>query len=205
MTLTARAAATIATPLCVVLLAGCGGGDTAPADDAARDSDDGVVTLEPDPSATGSSTGSPAPSASAAPQGQAQGPPILRAAVTAQRALPAATVVGVEDDDEDVRGWEVDVVRPNGETVELVVAPGGGRVTLGPTPVEGDDDLSGLVGQVRVDVVEALRSGVRAAPDGTVSSIQLEEEDGAPIWQVDLVDAGGVRVDAVTGASSPDD
>lgn len=201
MTLTARAAAaTIATPLCVVLLAGCGGGGTAPADDAARDSDDGVVTLEPDPSATGSSTGSPAPSASATPQG----PSILRAAVTAERALPAATVVSVEDDDEDVRGWEVDVVRPNGETVELVVAPGGGRVTLGPTPVDGDD-VAGLVGQVRVDVAEALRSGVRAAPDGTISSIQLDEEDGAPIWQVDLVDAGGVRIDAVTGASSPDD
>lgn len=200
MTLTARGPATML--LCAaLLLAGCGE-DTAPTEEAAGD---GVVTLEPSPGVTGSATGSPAPEESGAPGDEAVVAPILSAATTAQQALPAATVVSIEDEDEDVRGWEVDVVRPNGSTVELVVAPEGGRVTLGPTPVEGDDEVAALVGQVRVDVVEALRSGLRTAPDGTIGSIQLEEEDGAPIWQVDLVDAGGVRVDAVTGASSPDD
>lgn len=205
MTLTARGPATML--LCsALLLAGCGE-DTAPTEETAGD---GVVTLEPSPGVTGSATGSPAPEESTGPGDEAPGDetavaPILSAATTAQQALPAATVVSIEDEDEDVRGWEVDVVRPNGSTVELVVAPEGGRVTLGPTPVEGDDEVVALVGQVRVDVVEALRSGLRTAPDGTIESIQLEEEDGTPIWQVDLVDAGGVRVDAVTGASSPDD
>lgn len=204
MTSSPRTTATVVASLAgALLLAGCGGGDTAP--DTER-SDGGVVTLEPSPSVTGSATGSPAPEETGRPNGRPGGPAILRAAVTAQRAVPGGTVVSVEDEDEDVRGWEIEVVRPGGAgTVELVVAPGGGRVTLGPTPVDSDDDLGALVGEVRVDVAEALRSGVRTAPDGTIESVQLEEEDGLPVWQVDLVDAGGVRIDAVTGESTPDD
>lgn len=200
MTLTARGPATML--LCgALLVAGCGE-DTAPTDESATE---GVVTLEPSPGVTGSATGSPAPEETDGADDETAVSPILGAATTAQQALPAATVVSVDDDDEDLRGWEVDVVRPNGSTVELVVAPEGRGVLLGPTPVDGDDDVTALVGQVRVDVTEALRSALRTAPDGTVESVQLEDEDGVPVWQVDLVDAGGVRVDAVTGASSPDD
>lgn len=190
-----------------LLLTGCGSDDTAPSTEG-----DGVVTLEPSPSgSSGSTSATPSPSASAssAEPGTSgvvgDGPPILLAATTAQEAFPGATVVSVEDEDDSVRGWEVEVVRPNGRTVALTVAPEGGRVTLGPTPTDGDDDVTAVVGQVRVGVVQALAAAIQTAPEGTIESVQLEDENGAPVWSADLVDAGGVRVDAVTGASSPDD
>lgn len=183
------------------VLAGCGGDDPGAAPEG------GVVTISPSESesesASASASASPSTSASSAPSG----PPVLRAVATAQDALPRGTVVAVET---ATAGWRVDVLRADGRLVRLVVAADGTRLVGAPRPVTDDDaddvaELRSVVERARVDVVEALRVARRTAPGGAIASAELEDEDGQPVWSVDLRQSGGVRVDAVTGTGSPDD
>jgi uncharacterized membrane protein YkoI len=54
-----------------------------------------------------------------------------------------------------------------------------------------------VTASVVLSAQEAVLQALVSNPNTTVHAIELEEEDGMPWWQVELVDASGFKFDAV--------
>lgn len=204
------AAATL--PL-VLALSACGGDD----DEVV----DGVPTR---PTATGSAsagdTGIPTPSDatdSAAPSTPATQAPSSggsqagtgddAALAAARSALDAAggTVVTV---DADRGGWEVVVAAADGSETEVGLDAAGTAITRGPQPEDRDEDAEDraetqrAVQAASVGYADALATARGVVTGTPLDSVDLTEDDGRVVWEVQLGDGAAeqtVVVDAGSG------
>ena len=64
-----------------------------------------------------------------------------------------------------------------------------------PTPGQQDkyEDSISVIRLVEMSATVAVTQVLESNADKTVHAIELEEEDGRPWWQVELVDASGVK------------
>ena len=66
-----------------------------------------------------------------------------------------------------------------------------------PTPGQRDkyEDSISVIGLVEMSATDAVSQAVASNPGSTVHAIELEEEDGRPMWQVELVTASGLELE----------
>ncbi|MER6557991.1 PepSY domain-containing protein [Streptomyces sp. NPDC001027] len=114
-----------------------------------------------------------------------------------------------EDDGPDAGTWQVDVVKADGAEYAVTVSPDTGEVlgarrdTDDDGDRDGDDDREDLAA-LKATTVDA-RAAVRAvAAKGTVTDVDLDDDQGAGVWSVDTAGHGEWLVDARTGKVTRD-
>lgn len=130
---------------------------------------------------------------------------LLQAGETAQGAVADSTVVSIETDNFDTQ-WEVEVVTSDGTKYEAKVSAEGTDVTSGPDEKSDDaDDKTEhreLVDAAALDYREAVDK-VTAAVPGRITELELDTDNGATVWEADVVDSGDtkheVKIDAGSG------
>ncbi|MFF9453091.1 PepSY domain-containing protein [Streptomyces flaveolus] len=169
-------------------------------------------------------TGDDAPST--APR-TADGARVTSVKVSAGDAVSAAlreapgTAVSAELDDEDGddgerAAWEVDVLAGDGTWHRVRIDPSSGKVLGSQTESEDDtDDTAEVRAALEGTAVDAAEAAKAAAGHGTVTSVELDDDDhggGRTVWEVDTRTSGKAeqdwRVDGKTGkvtADRPDD
>lgn len=197
---TRLATAAVLTPL-VLGLAACGddGDDRDDRDDAAER----AATSSTPSTATSPST-SPDTDGSTTSDPASGGGSFETAARTALDAV-AGTIFTVDRD--DTGGWEVSVVTDDGTDQEVDVAADGTTITRGPV-ADGDDDGDDRAERTRllgadVDWQAAIRAAQESLPGGTVTGVDLDEDNGTATWEVsfdeDTAEETTVDVDASSG------
>ena len=110
-----------------------------------------------------------------------------------------AIVLSLDRDDDDTM-WDVEVVEGE-ETVEYDVTQDG-KVTE--TERETDKDDADKANRAEVSIGDAITTALEGRDGQNVDNVELDEEDGTLVWEIDFDDADGndadkVYVDAVTG------
>lgn len=209
MTRARRGALALSLIISASLLAGCGADNSAADADVTADAavtDDGAVTddagqVEQDTSDAASDTDDTGDDA-AAGDGQAAGEPLTaqEAAVIALDEVPGAVVEIDRDDAGGTVVWEVLVRDDSGNGVEVDVDAATGEVRD-----RDDEDLpdEAASGAPRVTAVEAMDTAVAEVPGGAVRDLDLSDDDGRIVWDVEVQGDAG-RVDVTVDASSGD-
>lgn len=108
--------------------------------------------------------------------------------------------------DGDPQGWDVTIVTADGVENDLELAPDAASVTRGPdadTNEDADDtaEVERLLG-VSVDYTAAIEAALGEV-DGTVTGVELSEDGGTALWEVqldeDTPDEVTVEIDAESG------
>ncbi|GAA2826958.1 PepSY domain-containing protein [Nonomuraea rubra] len=147
--------------------------------------------------------------ATTAPPGSPTGSPgagdLKQAAQAALGAVPGSTLVSIETE-ENGRLWEVQVVGEDGTEHQLDVESG--KVVSGPT-TEQEDNADKAKHRARVsaaelDYAQAADKIAAAVPEGRITELNLDTEQGKTVWEADVIGADGtkheVAVDAATGS-----
>jgi hypothetical protein len=85
----------------------------------------------------------------------------------------------------------------NGKLVQVVVNTDTGailrNITWIPTAAQSNkyEDSISVIGSIQLSATAAVSQALVSYPGATVHAIELEEEEGSPQWQVELVDASG--------------
>lgn len=199
----------VAGPLALALVA-CGSSDS-DGDDAAPAASETTTSSAPATTSSSEAASEPATAPSSAPASDpapAGGQRVLLAAATTALGATDGTIFSV---DLDTTGWDVQVVAADGTESEVLVSADGASVAGGPTvdPDDADDaddvaERQRLLTDATVDYRAALQAALAEVPGGTVTSLDLDTDNGVPTWDVqldeDTVDERTVTLDAVTGA-----
>ncbi|WP_324650333.1 PepSY domain-containing protein [Georgenia sp. H159] len=175
------------------LVVGCTSADDAP-EDAAPTSEGIVTDREPDnPEMTPGEDQSPLPIPGE--DGAAN------ALSTAAEELDGQAFEVDRSDDDGEELWQVSVAVGQ-EQVEVYVSPDGNAVVREGETEDLDDEDRRLLDEVAVGASEAALTAAQEM-GGTVEELDLDEDDGTVVWDVELRTTDGastdVRVDAVTG------
>lgn len=196
---TSLATAAILAPLALGLTA-CGD------DDADETTPSATVTVTATPSSS-------QPAATETPATETAAPaatPAVEGTVdaVAQTALGAIDGTIFTVDRNDGGSWEVSILSADGTDNDVDVAADGTTITRGPV-VDGDDDGDDQAERTRllgvpVDYAAAIAAALADVPGGSVTGVDLDEDDGVATWEVqldeDTADETTVDVDATSGA-----
>lgn len=108
----------------------------------------------------------------------------------------------LDDDDENRTVWELDVYGTDKVWYEVTVDPVGGKV-LSAREDHDDDRARRAPRSAALSLDAAVDRALKARP-GTVTSVELEDDDDEPLhWEIDVTGRDGNRydldVDAKTG------
>ena len=164
------------------------------ADDSGFDDDDGADDADED----GDRDGDGDDSATAATFNSALD------AIVASNSLP---LLEAESDFESgisvVKGlqWNAADDKADDKLVEVVVNATTGTIVGTPrswTPTAGQrdkyEDSISVIGLVEMSATDAVSQAIASNLGSTVHAIELEEESGAPVWEVEIVTASGVEL-----------
>ncbi|MFE6824188.1 PepSY domain-containing protein [Streptomyces sp. NPDC057690] len=150
---------------------------------------------------------------------RAAGSPVSSSEATAAEVIAAAlrhtpgTAVGAdrEDDGADAGTWHVDVVQADGVERTVAVSPDTGKV-LGvhrdtdtdtddtdADDVDDADDARADLAALKGADVDAREAALAVAAKGSVTDVDLDDDDRATVWSVDTAKAGEWQVDVRTG------
>lgn len=174
-----------------LVLSACsgGGGETTSetvTQTVTHESHSATHTTSPATSASSSTASSPttqgttaSPSRAVPPSG---GDPVFAAIDAALGAHQGAIVVDIDRDDGD--SFDIDVVVGN-EQIELEVSAGG---AVREDEREADDDDVREAHAATVTAADAIRQALDRHPGGVLDELELDEDDGALRWEIDLDD-----------------
>ncbi|MFF3333785.1 PepSY domain-containing protein [Streptomyces sp. NPDC002888] len=108
----------------------------------------------------------------------------------ALKAKPGTAVSADLDagDEDDVRGWEVDILGSGSTSYTVHVDQETGRILA--TETEQDDDVADARRALKVATVDAREAAEAATAKGTVTSVDLDD-DRAARWDVETTDTHG--------------
>ncbi|MFJ9100172.1 PepSY domain-containing protein [Streptomyces sp. NPDC102405] len=118
--------------------------------------------------------------------------------ITAAEAISAAlghtpgTAVSADLDDDGATAWEVTVVKGDGTEYDVRIAPDSGKV-LGAqrdTDDDNDGDDRAELAAVKGAQTDAREAAPAAAANGTVTEVDLDDDNGAMAWTADTVKDG---------------
>ncbi|MFE1766310.1 PepSY domain-containing protein [Streptomyces angustmyceticus] len=112
------------------------------------------------------------------------------AAAAALKAVPG-TVTGLDlDADRPGLVWDADVLGKDGKWHEITLDAGNARVLNQHVDQDEDDDAQerAAARNARTDAAAAARS---AAPHGTVTSVDLDDDHGKTVWEVETTTDNG--------------
>ncbi|MEV0584378.1 PepSY domain-containing protein [Nonomuraea sp. NPDC050310] len=158
---------------------------------------------------TGSYPAESSPSAGASGPVDTQG--LEKAAAAAMAAVEGAKLISIEAEG-DGKVWEVHLAEPDGTEQQLDVDAASGRVVAGPAAEQDDAsdkaELAALVKAATLDYKEAAQKVAEAVPEGRITELNLDSDDGKPVWEADVVTADGakreVKVNAKDGTVQTD-
>ncbi|MFF0861902.1 PepSY domain-containing protein [Nonomuraea sp. NPDC003560] len=173
----------------------------------------GQFAVEPTP---GPTMGSPSPSMESPPETGTMSPSpgatsmkpgageLKDAAKVAMAAVPGSKVVSVESE-ENGMVWEVKVVGSDGTEHQVDVKSG--KVVKGPTAEQMDEQekakMHTRITEAKLDYAQAADKVAAAVPEGSVTKLKLDTENGKTVWKSDVMTPDGtqheVMVDAATG------
>ncbi len=206
--------------LVLLALAGCdAGGSTSSPDSSVPTSTTSVSPSEsasesesssPSPSgiAATSASGSPSPSGSqpGSDAGSADADSLVQAGRTALAAVPDGTLTSIESE-RNGSAWEVQVVTADGTEQELELSADGTEVVTG--PVTKNEDIADKSKQLdritsaELRYEEAADKILEAVPDGRITELDLDSENGATVWEADVLASEGIKhsvqIDAASG------
>ncbi len=151
------------------------------------------------PSAADSSTG--AERAEASPSERPAGADPVFAAIDAVLAAhPGGIVVEIDREDGGSGRYDIDVVV--GNTILEVEVDASGAVRVEDRDDDDDDDDIADAHRVRVPAAEAISQALEQHPGGVLDELDLDSDDGALWWEIELDDANRddlaeVRIPAV--------
>lgn len=161
--------------------------------------DDASDNADDKDDASSASSASSAASSSSAGSSAAGTDPAFDAIDAVKGTAADAIVISLDRDDDDTM-WDVEVVEGE-ETVEYDVTQNG-KVTE--TERETDKDDADQASRAEVSIGDAITTALEGRDGQNVDNVELDEEDGTLVWEIDFGDADGndadeVYVDAVTG------
>jgi uncharacterized membrane protein YkoI len=129
---------------------------------------------------------------------------LRRAGGTATSAVPDSTLISIEA--ERNARWEVQVVASDGTEHEMDVSSDGATVTSGPTAKnEGEADKAkhrDRVQSARLDYLAAADKVLAEVPEGTITELNLDSDDGTTVWESDVIDGSQMKHEVVIDAAS---
>jgi uncharacterized membrane protein YkoI len=131
---------------------------------------------------------------------------LLRAGATAIATVPNSTLTFIESQTDDAGTWKVRVASPDGTEQQVKVGVDGMTVLVGPTPTS-DSDAEKAKHRARVraahlDFLAATDKMLAAVPNGSVTKLDLGEDDGATVWKADVWDTDLVEHEVTINADS---
>ncbi|MEV0619876.1 PepSY domain-containing protein [Nonomuraea sp. NPDC050404] len=156
----------------------------------------------------GTPTATAPPGPSGSPSGATNAPgagDLKQAAQVALAAVPNSTLISIETEEGGSR-WEVQVVGQDGTEHQMDVQSG--KVVTGPTTEEEDAEDKTKhrerVAAAKLDYAQAADNIAAAVPEGRITELNLDSEQGKTVWEADVVTPDGtkheVAVDAATGS-----
>ncbi|BBY43878.1 PepSY domain-containing protein [Mycolicibacterium celeriflavum] len=190
-----RTAAPVLAAVLLVAVSGCAGGDD-------EDADSAGTTPAPAATSAAPAVTSSAP-ASAAPA-STDIDALRRAGSTATAAVPDSTLISIETE-RDGR-WEVQVVTADGTEHEMDVSSDGATVTMGPT-AKGEDEADKAkhrdrVQAARVDYRAAADKILAEVPNGAITELNLDSNNGTTVWEADVIDDSQTKHEVTIDAGS---
>lgn len=177
-------------------------------------------TASPSPSAADHSSGAAQPSASAASSTPSSGDTggsggsgaldfdsLTKAGDAALKEVADSTVISIETERSGTI-WEVQVVTADGTESELEISADGSDVISGPT-TKNEDAADKATHQDRLktaklDYKAAAKKMLEAVPDGIITELNLDTEQGKTVWEGDVLDGSKmkheVQIDAADGS-----
>ncbi|MFF1676694.1 PepSY domain-containing protein [Streptomyces sp. NPDC058256] len=128
----------------------------------------------------------------------------------ALRHTPGTAVSAELDDDDDAVTWDIDILDSAGTWHSVHVDPATGKVLSSHTEREDDDsdDAARVRAALQGSSVSATEAAKAAAAQGTVTSIDLDEDAGSPAWEAETRTQSGTErdwlVDLRTAQVTPD-
>ncbi|OBI61557.1 hypothetical protein A5667_10810 [Mycolicibacterium fortuitum] len=129
---------------------------------------------------------------------------LRRAGSTATAAVPGSTLISIETE-RDGR-WEVQVVTADGTEHEMDISSDGATVTMGPTAKsEGEADKAKhreRVQAAHVDYRAAADKILAEVPNGTITELNLDSNNGTTVWEADVTDSSQAKHEVTIDAGS---
>ncbi|MGP4098757.1 PepSY domain-containing protein [Nonomuraea sp. KM90] len=143
----------------------------------------------------------------AGPTGSPSGSPgagdLKQAAQAALAAVPGSTLISIETE-QDGRIWEVQVVGKDGTEHQMDVESG--KVVSGPTTEEEDAEDKAKhrerVAAATLDYAQAADKIAATVPEGRVTELNLDMEQGKTVWESDVVTPDGTKHEVVLDAAT---
>lgn len=176
---------------------------------ACSDDDSEPPTVVPSPSQTSSVSTSPSPSSSPSSSSSAAADSpndaLVQAGKTALTEVPESTLISIET--ESNGSWEVQVVTKDGTEHEMDVSEDGSEVIRGPFTEDEDGDDKAKhqerVNAASIDYEKAAEKLLAVVKGSHITELNLDTENGATVWEADLLDEKGekhsVSIDAASG------
>ncbi|MET1154496.1 PepSY domain-containing protein [Arthrobacter sp.] len=122
------------------------------------------------------------------------------AVASAEAAVRGSSAIEL-DYSERHQSWEVDLFDVDTEH-EVQVSPDGSEVLEQRESGGVEPEVAGELEQAKISMADALAIAIEAA-SGNVEEVSLEDEDGRPVWEVEIDHGDGsstdVRINAMTG------
>lgn len=186
--------------LALVALSACSAGDSATGPNPEPIHDEPSTVSAPASTAAGTTPSSASPSA---PASDNQG--LLAAGRKAEQAVSGSTLISIEAERNDTQ-WEAEVVTSDGTEHKVHLSSDGSKIIKG--PVEQQDDAAdktkhrNRVKGAKLDYRAAVDTITQTVP-GRVTELNLDSEQGATVWEADVIDSSGTKhevvIDAATG------
>jgi hypothetical protein len=121
-------------------------------------------------------------------------------AIVSARDLPILEAEAEDDSQSGVSGVKALQWNATDDTLVEVFANAEGVVrTRSWTPTAGQrdkyEDSISVIGLVEMSATDAVSQAIASNPGSTVHAVELEEESGRPMWQVELVSASGLELE----------
>lgn len=202
-----RTGLALALPLAAVLaLGGCAGTSsagtgTADGSGSGSSSDGGAGTAATAPATTGTAAASSSGTAATTTSSDLE-----TAARTALAKAPGTSLLSIElESRESV--WEVSLAGSDGSETDVRVALDGESVVSGPTADPTDAEVRAEnrrdLDAAKLSLADAV-DAITKAQAGRITELALDDENGRPVWEADVVDSAGakhtVKIDSATGA-----
>ncbi|ROO89141.1 peptidase YpeB-like protein [Actinocorallia herbida] len=112
-------------------------------------------------------------------------------------------VAGAELDDEGEKPtWQIDVLTEDDKWREITVDGATGEVTQDQES-SGDTDEATAIRAAKVTAADAVKKATETQP-GTLQSLEFENEDGKPMWNVDIKSDDGTEHELQVPADNAD-
>jgi uncharacterized membrane protein YkoI len=153
-----------------------------------------------------SATPTTSTSAMSAPAAPPDPQTLLRAATTAVKHVPGGTLIFIQSETADTGTWKTHLVTADGTEQQVKVGSDGYTVLVGPTPTNDTDadkaKHRNLIHGAHLDYQAAVAKVLAAVPDGSITTLQLDDHNGTTMWDADVWDTNLVGHQVAINATS---